>query len=328
MRTRPYDLFYTQDVTNALMAAVQVDGDERAELRLTQTSFKGTDNESFFGNNLSFAAILESELRYTPTADATRRLEHGRFYASNNRVSRAGNGFMVRTADGVDAFTSANLIDARIYGLYTEDLGASHYVAVRNNISADGDGVAVIRSPAGASAQPSDYLIAQNKINVNIEGDAYYLTANDGIALVDITGEPEAFEADFSVWGNDVRIGPDTFEHFTVIGAGRGNFHVIGNTARGKEPLDTGIWVELSRGVLVAANDFRAVHPRLGDVALLETTRDCRVFEPGDSYTDAGMNNIVNGRRGPSSSLDEGAATAPTATLFARSASHWRSLLH
>lgn len=325
MTTRPYDLFYAQGVTNALMAAIQVDGDERAELKLTQTSFKGADNVSFFGNNLSFAAILESELRFTPTGDATRRLEQGRFYAYNNRVYRAGNGFMVRTADGIDAFTSANLVDARLYGLYTEDLGASHYVAVRNNISADLDGIAVIQTPAGALAQPSDYLIAQNEIKVNIERDAYYPPANDGIAVVDITGEPEVFDADVSIWGNNVRVSADTLQHYTVVGAGRGDFHVIGNAARGAEPLDTGIYVELSRGVLVAANDLRAIHPRLGDVALLPTTRDCRVFEPGDTYTDAGMNNIVNGRRGPSSSLGGGPATATTA---ARNAARWRSLLH
>jgi hypothetical protein len=321
MTVQPYSLFYSENVTNALMAAVSVDGDGRAALRMTQTSFKGADNDSYFGNNLSFAAILEGQIRVTDEADLTRRLRHGRFWIYNNRVQRAGNAFMVRVGDGVDAFIASNLVDTRVYGLYTEDLGASNFTAVHNNISADSDGIAIGQTPFQAPAVPSDYVIAQNKINVNVEGDAFYLPANDGVAMFDASGASETIDADVAIFGNDIQMGPDTFQGITIISAsGDGDVRVVGNRLRGNEPLDAGVWVELSRGALVAGNEMSEIHPRLGDVALLDTTRDCRVFEPGDTYTDEGVNNIVNGNRGPSSAL--------RSALTTRAAARSRPLLH
>ena len=59
------------------------------------------------------------------------------------------------------------------------------------------------------------------------------------------------------------------------------------------EPYDSGIRVALSRGTFVARNDLLGVDPPNSDVFLTDTTRDCRMIEPGDTVKNDGANNSV-----------------------------------
>ena len=44
---------------------------------------------------------------------------------------------------------------------------------------------------------------------------------------------------------------------------------------------------------MIAGNDLSGVNPPNSDVHLLDTARDCRVIEPGDTVFDEGTNNHV-----------------------------------
>ena len=76
-----YDLPYTAGVTNALVAAVQVDGDDKAELSMTNVSILGMENDSYFGSNVSTAVAFEGLVRTTTDGvDQTRKLQSGRVF--------------------------------------------------------------------------------------------------------------------------------------------------------------------------------------------------------------------------------------------------------
>lgn len=298
MSVMPYDYYGYADqpplaegITDSLLAAIQVDGKRNAELRMAHVTIEATDNDSYSFSNVFAAVHFEGQLRFIGGADQTRRLQGGRFTAHDNRIERTGRGFWVESADHIAASIAGNEIDVRLFGVYTQDLGASKVVTVHNEIHAELDGVLVAQDARPAEL-PSDYLVALNKLNVNLTGKAPLGGANDGVAVFDYKLLAESIQDNVTIFANDIVLGENVFQGITVFSDGPGEIRVIGNRVRGA-PTDTGIWVELSRGTFVAANDLGAIEPRFEDVYLLPSSRDCRVIEPRDSVLDEGTNNQV-----------------------------------
>lgn len=298
MTVMPYDYYgyadqppLSEGITDSLLAAIQVDGVRDAQFLLTHVSIIAADNESYSFSNVFGAVHFEGQLRFIDGIDQTRRLQRGRFVAHDNRILRSGRGLWVESADHIDALLTRNEMDVRIYGVYTQDLGASQVATVRNTIRAELDGVLVAQDARPAQS-PSDYFVAQNKISVNEDGRSAFGGGNDGVAVYDYNLGSESIQDDVTILGNDIKLGTNVFEGIAVFSDGPGSVLVVGNRVRG-EPLESGVWVELSRGTFVAANDLGAIDPPMADVHLLPTTRDCRVIEPGDSFRDEGANNHV-----------------------------------
>jgi hypothetical protein len=157
----------------------------------------------------------------------------------------------------------------------------SHFRTVRNTIRSEIDGVLVAQTPERPPEEPSDYLIAQNKISVNEQGLSIVGGANDGVATFDFAsmqGLTETMEANVNIWGNDITVGVNVLEGIVIFSDGPGDVRVFGNRVCG-EPVEAGIWVEFSAGTFVAGNDLRAIEPPLGDVSLRATSRECIVVE-------------------------------------------------
>ena len=132
--------------------------------------------------------------------------------------SAADFGIQVLDANHLDVFSIAdNTIDARIYAVDFQDLGASKIAALRNTIDAELDGIAVFQTPELAPRAPSEYLIAQNKVRVNQTGGAIELDETGGyggISVFDFSAysdpvEGETFKSDIAILNNDIIIAND-----------------------------------------------------------------------------------------------------------------------
>jgi hypothetical protein len=295
MTVSSYDLPFAPGVTNALVAAVLVDSTHDAELLMTKVTIIGTDNDSFFGSNVSAAVRFEGQIREVGGVDETRLLQRAKLVAYDNHIRRSGFGFSVSDANKLDGLILNNEIDVRIYGVFSADLGSSKLGTVHNHIRGEFEGVFVaqdVRPPE----TPSDYLVAHNEISVNENaGSIGGAVAYDGVGVFDYAGLPESIKANVTIWDNDIRLGDHLVTAgITVSSEGSGNVRVIGNRIRGT-PTDSGVYVDLSRGAFVAGNDLRDINPPSGDVHLFPSSHDCSVFEPGDTVLNEGTNNHVIG---------------------------------
>ena len=131
-----------------------------------------------------------------------------------------------------------NTIDARIYAVDFQDLGASKIAALCNTIDAELDGIAVFQTPELAPRAPSEYLIAQNKVRVNQTGGAIELDETGGyggISVFDFSAysdpvEGETFKSDIAILNNDIIIANDPVKvGIDVSGDGKGHVRIIGN---------------------------------------------------------------------------------------------------
>ena len=174
MTVMPYELPYPGYeglvITQSLAAAILVDGDRDAELVMSRLTFIGVDNDTYDGSNLSSAARFEGRIRYNAGVNQTQIMRGGRLVAQDNRIQRSGFGIQVLDANHLEVLVADNTIDARIYAVDFQDLGASKIAALRNTIDAELDGIAVFQTPELAPKAPSEYLIAQNKVRVNQTG--------------------------------------------------------------------------------------------------------------------------------------------------------------
>jgi hypothetical protein len=304
MAVMPYEVPYPGEggstITQSLVSAILVDGDRDAELIMTLVTIVGADNDTYDGSNISSAVRFEGQVRYSGGVDQTRKLQRGRLVAHGNRIQRSGYGIQVLEANHVEGLVVDNTIDARIYAISFLDLGASKLAAIRNTIDAELDGVFVGQIPGLAPKEPSEYLIAQNKVRVNATGGALDSTGGyGGVSVFDFAAYsdpvvPETIKSDITIWDNDITVADNPVKDgIDVSGDGSGKIRIIGNRIRGA-PFDSGIFVDLSRGTFIAGNDLRAIDPPNRDVHLTSTTRDCRVIEPGDTILDDGAGNHVD----------------------------------
>jgi hypothetical protein len=311
-------------ITDYLLAAIMVEGDRNAELLMNHVTIIGRDSDSYWGSNIANAVRFEGKLRfsgdYVNLVDRTRKLQRGRFVAHDNHIIRSGNGLWVEDTNNTAGLFFDNEIDAHVFGVIMTNLGNSNFQTIRNHIrTQNSDGVIVYQTLQRPPEDPSDYVIALNKINA--EGEAF-----DGVATVDDAALQEGLtgtmEANVDIWGNDITLlGTAVSDGIEIFADGPGDMRVFGNRIRGA-PTDSGIWVEFSVGTFIAANDLRGIDPALGDVSLRETSRECRVIEPGDSVLDLGVDNHVVSA---SATLHENASrVTPNATRVAPSRSRSR----
>jgi hypothetical protein len=303
MRVMQYEVPYYAGLsfTTSLVAAILVDGDRDAELVMTHLTITGADNDTYDGSNISSAARFEGEIRYSHGVNQTRILQRGRLVAFENHIHRSGFGIQALDAMHVDGVLAGNTMDVRIYAIALQDLSASKLAAVRNTIDAELEGIVVTQTPELAPKVPSQYLIARNKLRVNETGRAVDLDPTGGyggVGVYDFSAQSmppvgETIRSDATIWDNDITIPENPVKDgIDVSGDGPGHITIVGNRIRGA-PYDSGIFVDLSRGTIIADNDLRGINPPNSDVHLTSTTRDCRVIEPGDSVFDEGTNNRV-----------------------------------
>lgn len=301
MTVMPYEVPYPGNggvvLTDTLVAAILVDGERHTELKISNVTIIGADNDSYDGSNVSSGVRFEGPIRYSGGVDQTRKMQRGRIYAFNNRMQRTGYGIQALFANQVEGLFNGNKMDVRIYGISIRDLGASKVTAVRNDIDAELSGFLIGESPEQAPATPSDYDIAWNRIRVNETGLAVDPTggyAGIGVVQFSTLAEvpvPETFISDVTLFANDITIPEHPVQAGVfVAGDGKSDVRIIGNRIRGA-PYDTGIFVDASRGTLIAANDLRGVDPPNEDVHLTASTRQCKVVEPGDTVLDEGTGN-------------------------------------
>ncbi|MDB6042492.1 MAG: hypothetical protein JWM63_1043 [Gammaproteobacteria bacterium] len=305
MRVTQYEVPYPGNAglffTTSLVAAILVDGDRDAELVMTHMTITGADNDTYDGSNIASAARFEGQIRYSHGVNQTRILQKGRLVAFESHINRSGYGIQALDAMHVDGVLAGNTMDVRIYGISLQDLGASKLAAVRNTIDAELEGILVNQTPELAPKEPSQYLIAQNKLRVNETGRAIDFDPTGGyggVGVYDYSAQSkppvgETIRADVTIWDNDITIPKNPVKDgIDVSGDGPGDITVVGNRIRGT-PYDSGIFVDLSRGTVIADNDLRGINPPKRDVHLTSTTRDCRVIEPQDTVLDQGTNNRV-----------------------------------
>jgi hypothetical protein len=303
MTVMPYDFYligpYGVGITDSLLAAILVDGERSAELLMRKVTIIGSDNKSYYGSNLFNAVRFEGQLRFSAGSDLTRKLQHGRFVAYDNFVERTGNGFSVEDTNDIVGLAVSNEVDARVYALILTNLSGSKFGALRNTIRAELEGIFVAQTPERPPQTQSDYLLAQNIINVNENNNALDPAGGyDGIGVFDFAAyetppRRETFLANVTIWDNDITVADNiVLNGISVSGDGEGDIRVIGNRIYGA-PIDAGIFVDLSRGTVVARNDLDAVAAGVADIHLTATTRECRVYEPNDTVLDEGTGNQV-----------------------------------
>ncbi len=293
----PYRGYAGLFFTTSLVAAILVDGDRDAELEMTRLTIIGADNDTYDGSNIASAVRFEGQIRYNAGVNETRILQRGRLSAYDNRIQHSGYGIQAVDASHVDGVLAGNTMDVRIYGISMTDLGASKLAAVRNSIDAELEGIVVFQTPELAPAAPSEYLIAHNRLRVNETGGAVDFDPTGGyggVGVYDFSAPVgETIRSDVTIWDNDVTVPENPVKDgIDVSGDGPGHITIVGNRIRGA-PYDSGIFIDLSRGTIIADNDLRGIDPPNRDVHLTATTRDCRVFEPHDSVSDQGTNNRV-----------------------------------
>ena len=308
MTVMPYNHYLIGDdglgITDYLQAAIMVEGDRSAELSMNHVTIKAVDVDNYWGSNVSnavrFVGTVRLEGTLTDFTDETRKLQRGRFFASDNNIVRTGNGLWVQDANNTRVTIIDNDIDTRIYGVPLTDLGRSRILTAGNRIRSELDGVLVFQTFGRPAEDPSDFIIALNRFVVN-PGDRSILgIANDAIATVDdlaFTEDPigGTLLANVDIWGNDIRIDGNTDSGVEIFSDGPGRIRVFGNRVHGNPTNESGIYVDYSDGTVVAGNDLRALDPPFGDVALRANSSNCNVFEPGDTFTNLGTNNQVVG---------------------------------
>ena len=184
-----------------------------------------------------------------------------------------------------------NKVDARIYGVYTQDLGTSKIVTVRNKISAELDGVLVAQD-ARAAALPSDYLVAQNRISVNENGTSFLAGGMMVLRSTTTTYCQRAFRTTSQFGTMTSRWALKCLRALISGAMAKVTFALLGIGSRGVA-LDARVYVNLSQGTFVARNDLRTTGSTFADVYLTPTTRQCVVNQPNDSVLDEGTDNRV-----------------------------------
>jgi hypothetical protein len=268
-------------------------------------SFIGVGNDSFEGSNMASALRFEGQLRYVDGVNRTRVMQKGKLVILDSDVERSGFGFQALDANRLHALIVGNRLDSRIYAISLQDLGASRIAVIRNDIDAELDGVLVSQTPELRPRSPSKFLIARNTVRVNETGGATELDpagGYGGISVFDFAAQPpegeppigETFKSDITIYDNDVTASAKypVMDGIDIWNDGTGDIRVINNRIRGA-PFDSGIFVNLSRGTFIAKNDLTSINPPNSDIHLTETTRECRVFEPGDTVLDEGSGNRV-----------------------------------
>ncbi|MDB6089141.1 MAG: hypothetical protein JWN85_1925 [Gammaproteobacteria bacterium] len=303
LRVMQYEVPYYPGLhyTTSLVAAILVDGDRDAELVMTHLTIAGADNDTFDGSTIASAARFEGQIRYSQGINRTRIMQKGRLVAFESHIRRSGYGIQALDSMNVDGVLAGNTMDVRVYAIALTDLGGSKFAAVRNTIDAELEGIVVDQTPKLAPKVPSQYLIAQNTLRVNETGRAVELDSTGGyggIGVYDFAAQSmppagETINSDVTIWDNDITIPENPVKDgIDVSGDGPGDITVIGNRIRGT-PYDSKIFVDLSRGTIIADNDLSGINPPNSDVHLTSTTRDCRVIEPGDTVFDQGIHNLV-----------------------------------
>ncbi len=299
---------YTQEVfpdfitTNALIAAVVVDGDGEATLDVQHVKVVGADDNTAPNfSTITAAVIFRGEVRISAESDRSRKLTYGRLTASDNEFFHTGVGLWAADADNVDAAVVTNHLDVRTYGILTEDLGASRFSALLNHIAAGLEGVLLSQNKR-PSELPTDYSIGLNRVHVNEFGTAPFDIVGpsyDGIGVYDWSEQAETFNVNASIWANEIQVGVTTFAGIGIFSEGIGNVEVIGNCIWGQAAIDASVVVDQSRGTLVAHNDLNNNPKKLIDVRLGLDSRDVRVYEKYDTVVDEGTNNTVVGKLVP-----------------------------
>jgi hypothetical protein len=302
--TDPYTQVVFPDwiTTNALIAAIVVDGDGEAALDVQHVKVIGADDNTAPNfSTITAAVVFRGNVRVSLESDRSEKLTYGRFTASDNEIVRTGVGFWLADADNVDAAAVTNNVNARTYGVLTEDLGASRFSVVLNDIAAELEGVLLTRSRR-PSEYPTDYSVGLNRIQVNEFGLAPFEIVGpsyDGIGVYDWAELPETINFNASIWANEIRVGKTTFAGLSVFSQGTGVIEMIGNCIWGEPAIDASIVVDASRGTLVAHNDLSNNAKELLDVRLGLDSRDVRVYEKYDTVLDEGTNNTVVGKLVP-----------------------------
>jgi hypothetical protein len=114
----PYEVPYPGNggtiITDTLVAAILVDGDQNAELVMSQVTVIGADNDSYDGSNVSSAVRFEGQIRYSAGVNQTRKLQRGRIVAFDNHLKRTGYGIQALDANQVQGLFVGNRMDVRI----------------------------------------------------------------------------------------------------------------------------------------------------------------------------------------------------------------------
>jgi hypothetical protein len=323
MRVMPYDFYLSGEtgITTALIAAILVDGERKADFEIAHVTLRGRDTGVVYGSNLMGGVRFEGQIRFNGDTDVTRKLQHGSFVAHHNTILRTGNGLSVEDTNNTFALLTNNELDTRIYPIIFTNLSASAVGAVRNIIRGELEGIFVAQTTDRPPQKRSDYLLAQNTINVNendnnLDPDGL---GYDGIGVFDFAAyetppRGETFLANVVIWDNDVTVRDErVLAGFTVSGDGPGSVSVIGNRVYGT-PRDAGVFVDLSRGTFVTRNKFTALGSDVPAVLLTETTHSCRVIQPRNDVVNLGTDNYVVSAPSPTS--ERARASASANTLF------------
>ena len=281
-------------IENALIAAITVAGHREAKLVLKDVTIAGADVvDAPNFSTLTSAVQFGGEIRNGEGNDRTLKLQRGRFSARNLELQRTGTGIWLQDAEDTHALIVGNELDVRTYGILATDVGSSTVDILLNSIRAGLEGVLLSRDTRPSEA-PTDYMVALNRIRVNVDETAPSVGPSyDGVGVFDWSGAPETLNFDADIWANEVILGPNVIAGFGVDSDGPGEIRLVGNRVGGEPPLDSSIRVDLSRGTHIVRNELDQNDPALVDVHLSATTHEARVVEPGDNVLDEGDDNEV-----------------------------------
>jgi hypothetical protein len=287
-------------VDNALLSAVMVDGGDTDRARLAVSNLEivasAHPNTEIYGSNVINAIRFEGQIRSVDASDdvgMATPLGSGLFVARDVNITGTGLGFALRDAQNLVVDIAENEItNTRLIGVFFADVGGSHVTVARNSISSETGGLYWLRGVRPQDA-PSNVRISDNRLSINRAGTGI-LGPGDGVAFIDLTvfDDPVTGGAidRTTIERNRIVLGIDAYEAVLVLGD-RGKVTVVDNKLTGPA-LDTGVWIEESRGTRVARNHFDGFSPA-PDVYLLSSTSECRVLQPGATVLDEGVGNVV-----------------------------------